>query len=237
VDRPDAPPLTATAFLATLHAAADDTERVKIRRYITRDDVDNQVIGVRMRTLFDLAKAAVAMPLDEVEELLESPFHEGRLGAVSILDAKARRTDADRVALADLYLRRHDRITSWDMVDRAAPHVLGRYLAGGTYDVLHELAASADPLRRRSAITAPLWFVRYGSADDLAAAFALAAVLAADEEEPVARAVGIALKHAGVRDEAALLTFLDEHAARLSRIALREATAKLEPAARRRYLS
>jgi 3-methyladenine DNA glycosylase AlkD len=235
VDRPDAPPLTAASFLDALHAAADDAERVKIRRLVTRDDPDNVVLGVRMRTLFDLAKAAAGMPLAEVEVLLESPFHEGRLGAWSILDAKARRADADRAALAELYLRRHDRITSWDMVDRAAPHVLGRYLAGGPPDLLHELAGSSDPLRRRSAITAPLWFVRYGSPGDLAATFALAAVLAADGEEPVARAVGIALKHAGARDESALLAFLDAHAPRLSRTALREATAKLDPAVRSRY--
>ena len=142
MDRSDAPSLTAASFLEALRTAADAAERVKIRRYVTRDDADNQVIGVRMRTLFDLAKAAVDMHLDEVEELLESPFHEGRLGAVSILDAKARRSDADRAALAELYLRRHDRIDTWDLVDRAAPHVVGGWLHPRSRAPLDELAAS-----------------------------------------------------------------------------------------------
>jgi hypothetical protein len=66
-------------------------------------------------------------------------------------------------------------------------------------------------------------------------AFVLAAVLAADEE-PVARAVGIARKHAGLRDGVAVLRFLDGHGARLTRVALREATARLDPAVRARYL-
>jgi hypothetical protein len=36
--------------------------------------------------------------------------------------------DRRRQELYELYLRRHDRIDSWDLVDRAAPHVVGGYL-------------------------------------------------------------------------------------------------------------
>ncbi len=49
------------------------------------------------------------------------------------------------------------------MVDRAAPRVVGGYLASRDLAPLHELAASAAPLRRRTAITAPL-LTSYGYA-------------------------------------------------------------------------
>jgi hypothetical protein len=100
-------------------------------------------------------------------------------------------------------------------------------VAGGPYDLLHSLAASADPLRRRTAMTAPLWFVRHGSDADLAAGFALAAVLHADPDPLVHKPVGIYLAHAGDRDRDALLAFLDRHEPAMARPAARLARRKL----------
>ena len=57
------------------------------------------------------------MPIDQLELLLESPLHEVRTGAVTIMHLEAKRTrttDARRTQLFDLYLRRHDRINNWD---------------------------------------------------------------------------------------------------------------------------
>lgn len=192
----------------------------------------DDAIGVRMRDLFDTARSATGMPLDEVEKLFASPLYEARMGALSILDfrAKAPRTDdAQRRRLYNLYLGHHDRITTWDMVDRAAPSVVGGYLLGRSREPLFVLAAAVDPLRRRTAITAPLWFVRHGEDADLADVFALAAVLAADPDPVVHKAVGIALKHAGGRDARAVVQFVEQHAATMPRVVLRSAVEKLDP--------
>lgn len=105
-----------------------------------------------MRELFDTAMRAAAMPLDEVVGLFASPLHEVRMGAVCILDfrAKAPRVDgAERERLYRIYLDHHDRITTWDVVDRAAPSVVGGYLAGGppsrcTHSPAPRPAAPAD---------------------------------------------------------------------------------------------
>ena len=113
------------------------------------------------------------------------------------------------------------------MVDRSAPRVVGGHLAGGPYDVLHELAAAADPYRRRTAITAPLFFVYDGSDRDLAEGFALAARLHDDPEPVVTNAVGIFLKHAGERDRPALVAFLDDHGEAMPRPAYRLAAEKI----------
>ena len=48
-------------------------------------------IGVRMGQVFALAKEFIDMPTGEIEELLESPVHEVRAGAMSIMDKQGRR--------------------------------------------------------------------------------------------------------------------------------------------------
>ncbi len=100
--------------------------------------------SVRMADVFALAKRFVEMDLEQVERLLESPVRELRVGAVRIMDFQARRRstpEARRKALYQLYLRRHDRIDDWDLVDRAAPSVIGGYLADKPRDPLYDRPA------------------------------------------------------------------------------------------------
>lgn len=186
------------------------------------------LLGVRMKTLFDVAKQARGMEPAELDSLVAQDSYEARLAAFCILDFQARRTPGDPELLA-AYLRHHDRIISWGMVDRAAPWVVGAAISGGPYDVLYDLASSADPLRRRTAITAPLWFVRRGTDDDLAEGFTIAARLAADPEPVVTNAVGIYLAHAGDRDPAKLDDFLEIHQGSMPRPAFRLAVRKRRP--------
>src|SRR5690606_18423122 len=145
--------------------------------------------------------------------------------------------DAQRRALCEVYIGKHDRITTWDMVDRAAPRVVGGWVSGGPYDLLHELANADDPLRRRSAITAPLYFIRSRIPSDLATGFDLAETLLSDPAPVVHNAAGIFLKHAGARDPERLHRLLEENAARMPRSCLRLAVEKLDPALRSRYLA
>lgn len=122
-----------------------------------------------MRDLFDIAEAHRELPLSELETLLDEPAHPVRLAAVCVLDFKARTvgTRGERRPLRELYLRRHDRIDSWDMVDRGAPWVVGGSLDGHDLSALHQLAASPRPIERRSAITAPLYFVKFGDDNEV----------------------------------------------------------------------
>jgi 3-methyladenine DNA glycosylase AlkD len=225
----------AEALVAALRAESSKAELGKVRQRLGPDE---EAFGLRMGTLFEIAKRHTSLDLADVDRLLDHPAYEPRLAAFCILDFKARRrlSDEQRRELYDVYLGRHDRITTWDMVDRSAPRVVGGYLAGRSKAPLRELAASDDPLRRRTAITAPLFFTRAGSDEDLAAAYDIAAMLAADPESVVHNAVGIFLKHAGKRDQAALVGFLDEHAGSMPRPAVRLAAEKLPSDVRGRFV-
>lgn len=214
---------TAEGIRAALEAEASADERAKIQRRMT--DTRTEVIGVRMGTVFDIAKANTRMPLAEVDRLLDSDAYEMRMAAVSILDFKARTKDADREALYELWMRRLDRLDTWDYIDRAAPRVVGWYLLDKPRDVLFELARSPDRWHRRLAITAAFWIIRSGDLDD---ALALCEILADDPERLVQTNVGVALREIDRADPHRLEQFLARrgadlgaHARRTARSALR----------------
>ena len=69
-------------------------------------------------------------PAKDVRTLLRNDRYEPRLVAVNILDFRARAkriSEEERGELFDLYLSEHAHIDSWDLVDRAAPRVIGNY--------------------------------------------------------------------------------------------------------------
>jgi hypothetical protein len=227
-DSPDA-----GRFLARLEAHTSAAELHQYERFFPlRSRGEDVFIGVRMGHIFALAKEFMDMPLDGVERLLESPVHEARVGAVSIMDFQARSKTTSarrRKALFDLYMRRHDRINTWDLVDRGAIHVVGGYLFDKSRDALYALASSQRMAERRTAIVSTLYFIGRG---DVAETFTIAELLLRDEDELIHKATGWALRSAG---GPGLLGFLDTHARMMPRTMLRQATEKLDKAQRDRY--
>jgi 3-methyladenine DNA glycosylase AlkD len=191
---------------------------------------------VRMADVFALAKQFIDLPSTEIDKLLDSDVHLVRVGALSIMGKQAARKKTPDDARADLfalYLRRTDRINTWDLVDVSAHHVVGGYLRDKPRDVLYRLARSPHWWERRIAMMATLAFVRTGDLDD---AFALAEILVADPHEFVQTVVGGMLREAGKHDRARLLAFLDRHAAAAPRVLLRYAIEHLDSQQRAHYL-
>lgn len=191
---------------------------------------------VGMGQVFALAKELMNMPPEEIEKLLESPIHKVRVGAVSIMDwqARSKKTpEARRKELFNLYIKRHDRIDNWDLVDRSAPYVLGGYLFDKPRKILYKLARSKSPWERRSAITATYYFIRQGDVDDT---FEIAEILVHDPHDLVQKAVGGWVREAGKKDVQKLLSFLDKYAASMPRTMLRYAVEHLDRDQREHYL-
>lgn len=202
--------------VSALREAADPTQRTAIERRVRPGE---PVQGIRMGALFDIARDHRTLPLGEVAALLDEPAYEPRMAAFCVLDfqARTRLSPEERAERCTLYLDRHDAITAWDMVDRAAPRVVGQALAGSDLAPLRELATSDDPLRRRTALTAPLWFARYGtSPDDVANALEIAGGLVGDRDPLVARPLGILLRHTEKRYPDAVARFVEQHGAAMA---------------------
>ncbi|MFN8573171.1 MAG: DNA alkylation repair protein [Gemmatimonadaceae bacterium] len=234
-------PTRSQEFQAALKKLASPAAVPGVTRFFHPDpnarSSDNKILGVSIGKIFPVAKRFADMPLDQVELLLESPYYEVRMGAVSIMDFQARSrqlSDEGRRSLFDLYIRRHDRINNWDLVDRAAPHVVGRYLADKPRKILDKLARSKNPWERRTAIVSTYYFIRSGEVDDT---FRIAELLVRDAHELVQKAVGSWLREAGKKDQARLLKFLRAHSKNMPRVTLRYAVEKLAPDVRATFLS
>jgi len=233
--------LTAAEFTKRLKAMQSDDELRKIQRYFKPEtngqSKDDHFIGIRMGSLFALAKEYVDMPVTEIEKLMESPIHEVRAGAMSIMGqcAKGKKVSEERLKeLYELYLRRHDRINNWDLVDLAAYYVVGKYLEDKPRKILYKLARSKDMWERRTAILATAHFIlKMKVVDDT---FAIAEMLLSDEEDLVHKATGWILRTAGDKDRKQLLEFLDKHAATMPRVLLRYSIEKLDKNQRDHYL-
>ena len=231
---------SAELFVRELEKHRSAEQREKYRRYFKLDEGEygegDVFIGVRMGQVFALAKEHIDMPPDEIEKLLESPIHEIRAGAMSIMDKQSRSKktpESRRKALFDLYLRRTDRINNWDLVDLGAPYVLGRFLFDKPREVLRELARSENLWERRTAIVATYYFIRQ---DDLDDTFAIAEMLIEDDQDLIHKAAGGWVREAGKKDRQRLLSFLDRHAAAMPRTMLRYATEHLDKEQRDHYL-
>ena len=226
----------AAALVATLEGLASEEEREKYTRYFAPDP-DAPFIGVRMGAVFELAKTALELPAGELETLLEQPTHEVRALACSIMGKSAARPKAPesrRDELYELYLRRHDRIDQWDLVDLAARDVVGGHLLARDRAPLARLAASGFWPERRTALVATFAFLRRGELDD---AFELAETLADDPEPLVQKALGWVLRAAGDHDRERLTAFVERHAATMPRVALRAAIEHYDQPERARFLA
>jgi 3-methyladenine DNA glycosylase AlkD len=232
--------VTAEDFIAALWSNQSDAERDKILRYFKSAEGDygpgDRFIGVRMGTVFALAKQYVGMEPDEIERLLESDIHEARAGAVSIMAKQYEwktTTDERRGELAALYLRRHDRINNWDLVDLGAHQVLGRWLRDKDRGVLYQLARSDNLWERRSAMFATMAFIKARQFDDV---MDIAELLVGDPEDLIHKVVGGMLRTVAMHDRKRVEAFLERHAATMPRVMLRYAIEHFSPEERAGWL-
>lgn len=227
----------AKEFVKRLEALASPAEVAKVARFFRGAGDGPRILGVSIGKIFPVAKEFTKASLADIEELLESTYYEVRMGAVSIMNFQARTkgiTPSERKALFELYLRRHDRIDNWDLVDRAAPHVVGEYLRDKPRGILDKLAKSKLPCERRTAIVSTYAFIRAGETEDT---FRIAGLLIHDTDDLVQKAVGSWIREAGKKAPDKLVAFLEKHAATMPRVTLRYAVEKLEPSLRAKFMA
>ena len=189
------------------------------------------------REIFSLTKEYQQMPVFEVVKLLKDEIENHRLGAISILDWKARNnktTKEEKKEIYRAYIDNHKWIDNWGLVDRAAPYVVGGYLHDKDKKPLYDLAKSTNPMERRTAIVSTYYFIRKNQIEDT---FAIAEILINDQDDHVQKAVGSWIREAGKRNEEKLKKFLNKHATEMPRIILRYAIEKFDKKTRDHFLN
>jgi 3-methyladenine DNA glycosylase AlkD len=194
-------------------------------------------LGIRLTDLRAAAKPYVksAYLASDWLPLLRSPVHEHRQLALLVMTARAQRGNSDeRAAVYRDYLSNTEHVNNWDLVDLSCGPIVGGFLQDRDRAPLYELASSPLIWERRIAMVGSQHFLKAGETDDL---FALAELLLNDRQDLMHKAVGWSLREAGKRvSRDALRDFLDRHAGRMPRTALRYAIEHFDEAERQHYL-
>lgn len=229
---------TAVDVAAALDAHADPAKAASLRGFFKTGPGEygegDVFLGLPVPLTRRLMKPFVQLPLDQVDILLDSEVHEHRFVGLLILVA---RYPKDSAEISEFYLAavRRGRVNNWDLVDCSAEFILGEYYYERPRNVLFDLAASGSVWERRVAMLSTFGFIKHG---DASTALELATILSPDEHDLIRKAVGWMLREVGKRVDPALLTsYLDEHAAQLSRTSLSYATEHLTVEQRIHYRS
>ncbi|MDR1525007.1 MAG: DNA alkylation repair protein [Tannerella sp.] len=178
-------------------------------------------IGVVVPHTRSIAKANLQTPPAEIRKLLMSKYHEARLCGLVILTERFKKASGtERDEIYGFYLKNTSRINSWDLVDLTCPTVVGEYLADKSRGILYKLAESDSLWEQRISIVSTLAFIRK---NDFFDTLELSKKLLNHRHDLMHKAVGWMLRETGKRDRNVLTAFLEEHAVKMPRTALRYA--------------
>ena len=187
----------------------------------------DRFLGVTVPNIRAIAKQHKDISLAEIQELIQSEWHEVRLCALIIMVEKSKKKDeALRKELFNLYLSQTKRINNWDLVDLSCRFIIGEYLLDKSRDILYQLAQSPLLWDNRIAIVSTYAFIRKGQLEDT---YALSDLMMQHSHDLMHKAIGWMLREAGKRDSERLYDYVMSHRADMPRTMLRYAIEKFSP--------
>lgn len=192
-------------------------------------------LGLTVPVTRSIAHRHVNLKLNDIQRLLDSPLHEERLAGLFILKRQFQKKDAEtQQKIVDFYLKNTHRVNNWDLVDSSAEYILGPYFFKRDRATLHRLARSKNLWERRIALLATFHFIKQ---HDFNETLSLCEILMKDSHDLIHKAIGWMLREIGKRDRTTERKFLDHHAEKLPRTALRYALEHFSPEERTHYMS
>lgn len=193
-------------------------------------------LGVRVPNVRAVTKQYYKeLSIEDVAELLKSPWHEVRLSALVAMTLQFPKAELRyKTALYKLYIKNIGiGINNWDLVDISCPHIVGAYVFNTDTAALHTLARGGL-WQKRVAVISTFYFLRKGIVEE---SLYICELLVDEKHDLLQKAVGWCLREIGKIDEPVLLTFLDQHAATMPRTMLRYSLEKLPQVRRLHYMS
>ncbi len=178
--------------------------------------------------------------IEEVIELLHSPYHEERLSSCIFfteLSKQARKNNDVKVEknIYTLYIDNAKKINNWDLVDVSAPSVVGEYLFNKERKILYTLASSKNIWERRIAIVSTFACIKKGDYKDT---IVIAEMLLTSKEDLLHKATGWMLREVGKRGGMNVLNFfLDMYASTMPRTMLRYSLEHHDEISRKKYMN
>lgn len=241
----EVPQLTAEAVVAALRAISPepDSKRVADLQWFFKTQPGgygegDRFLGPSVPQTREIAKHFKDLPLDQLDLLLDSQWHEVRLTALHIIVGQFQRAKSERQReeLFNFYLdaAMRGRINNWDLVDTSAP-ALGAWLVGNPdAKLLDKLAKSEILWERRLSILFTFAHVRASQFDET---LRISRALLNDDHDLIHKAVGWMLREIGKRDISVLRTFLAQNHKVMPRTMLRYAIEKLDAQERAKWMA
>ena len=227
---------------AELKALAKPTRAFELQRFFKtakgQYGEGDIFLGLTVPEVRTIATKYKKLPLDEIEKLTSSDFHEFRLCGLVILTLqfKVSKERSEQKKIFNFYMKQAKAgyVNNWDLVDVTAP-IIGAYLIGENdpYPLLEKLARSKSLWERRLAIIFTFAFIRAGELDPT---IEISRRLLKDDHDLIHKAVGWMLREVGKRDIQILRAFLNENAQQMPRTMLRYAIEKMSEAERKKWL-
>lgn len=186
------------------------------------------------------------IPLNEIEKLLDSNWHEIRLAGFLLLveemksqlpKKKYKGNYQRRKEIAELYLKNAYKANNWDLVDLSAEYILGpfiRFDSPDDWSVLSRLAESDNLWEQRISIVTTLDFIRKGWFEPT---LNIADKLLHRPHDLIHKAIGWMLREIGKRDYDTLIAYLHKRYDQLPRTSLRYAIERMPENERKYWLN
>jgi 3-methyladenine DNA glycosylase AlkD len=186
------------------------------------------MLGIVVPLTRDIVKRSPKLPLNEIQILLDSEYHEARLAGLLALDKQFKKANAEeQKAIFDFYLQNARKANNWDLVDVTCRDVIGAYLLDKEdKNILYRLAESDNLWEQRMAIVSTWTFIKNKQFDDT---LAIAEKLLNHKHDLMHKAVGWMLREVGKKDRQTLVDFLEKYHKQMPRTALRYAIEHFSP--------
>ena len=193
------------------------------------------LLGLAVPLVRSIVQHSPPLPFDEVQILLDSPYHDARLAGFLMLVRQFQKADEDgKEAIFNFYLKNAHRANNWDLVDVSCRDIVGAYLLRRPCrDVLYRLAQSSNLWEQRIAIVSTWTLIKHQQFED---ALALSAQLLPHKHDLIHKAVGWMLREVGKRNRGALTSFLELHCRQMPRTTLRYAIEHFDPQERAYFM-
>ena len=226
-----------------LRALSDPQKQIDLPRFFKTGPGEygegDKFLGVVVPNIREVAKQHKDASMELLADMMQSEWHEVRMCALAIMVQQVKKKDnAKRKAMLEFYLTQSTRMNNWDLVDLSAPAVVGEYLHNHPEErnMLYRLAESPLLWNNRIAVVSNLTLIKYGEFEDI---LKLAAYYINKDEklhDLMQKAIGWMLREVGKRDEATLVSFLNEYGKQMPRTTLRYAIEKFSPERRKKFM-
>ncbi len=213
----------------------------------------DKFLGVKVPVTREVVKQCwKETSFDDLEECIQSEYHEIRLAAlltlVQIFKHACKRVSPSSSVIPgltrnlqqqciDFYLSHTQYINNWDLVDLSCYELLGTWLLDKDRSLLYDLARDGKTIwEQRIGMVSTMQFIRHGELDDTYAIAELFLAKPKPLHDLLQKAVGWLLREAGKRDEQRLKDWLATRHATMPRTMLRYAIEKFTDEERKKYM-